>query len=105
MKQHLFKSLRSHGFAGPACAAAGLVLMIAASPALAQDGQHMMGEHSQGMMGSDDGQVMMGNTTGQGMMNDGDHRNDMMGADGHMMGNSSHDMMSNDHGMRGRDDQ
>jgi hypothetical protein len=48
---------------------------------------------------------MMGDTTGQGMMNDGDHGQEMMGADDHMMGNYSHHMTSNDHGMHGRDRQ
>jgi hypothetical protein len=105
MKQHLFKTLHQQSLAGMACAAVGLVLMITASPALAQDGQHMMGDHAQGMMGNATGQAMMGSDHGQGMMNGHNHRQGMMGADGHMMGSDNYRMMSNDHGMRGRDDQ
>jgi Spy/CpxP family protein refolding chaperone len=43
------------------------VLALAASPALAQNDGHMMGDH------------------GQGMMDDGDHGQGMMGNDGHGM--------------------
>ena len=95
--QYLFKMLYPYGLATTACAAAGLVLMITASPAMAQDGQHMMGEHSQGMMG---------NMPGQGIMDDSDHRQEMMmGADGNMMGHDNHHMTTNDRSMRGRDGQ
>ena len=75
-------------------------LATAASPALAQTDQHMMGDHGQGMMGGDDhGQGMMGNDDhGQGMMDDGDHGNGTMGDHGQ-------GMMGNDHGMSGQDGQ
>lgn len=105
MKQHFFKTTSPRGFAGLASAAAGLTLMITAPTALAQDGRHMLGEHSQGMMGTPAGHGMMGDTTGQGMMNNGDHSQEMMGADDHMMGNDSHHMTGNSHGMHGPDRQ
>ena len=105
MKQHLFKTSHPRGRATRVFAAAGFVLLVTASLAMAQDGQHMMGEHSQGMMGNKTGQGMMGNATGQGMTKDGDHRQEMMGADGHMMDTDNHHMTRNDHGTHGRDRQ
>jgi hypothetical protein len=53
------------------------VLALAASPALAQNDGHMMGDHGQGMMGDND--------HNKSMMDDGDHGQGMMGNDGHGM--------------------
>ena len=105
MKQHPFQSSHSYGVASWACAAIGLALTIAASPALARDSTPMMGEHSQGMMDDHHGQAMIGNANSQDMTKDDDHRAGMMDAGGHMTGNSSHHMTNGDSGMRGRNGQ
>ncbi len=57
--------------------AAGLTLIVAAMPALAQQGgssnqgENMMGGQGQNMMGNGQGQNMMGNGQGQNMMGGG----------------------------------
>jgi hypothetical protein len=79
------------------------VLALAASPALAQNDGHMMGDHDQGMMGDND--------HSKGLMDDGDHGQGMMGDDGHGQGMDDGDhgqgMMGDDdgHGMTDHHDQ
>jgi Spy/CpxP family protein refolding chaperone len=63
--------------------AACMALTMTAVPALAQNGQNMMGDHNQGMMNDGDhGQGTMGN--GGHMMGDEDHGQGTMGNGGHM---------------------
>jgi hypothetical protein len=54
-------------------------LAIISSPALAQGGQHMMGNNGQGMMSGDDHTQHMMGINGQGMMGGDDHAQHMMG--------------------------
>jgi hypothetical protein len=80
--------------------AVSTALAVISSSALAQGGQHMKGEHNQGMMDGDDhGQGMMGKN-GQGMMGGEEHGQGMMSGDDH-----GQHMMGNDDGPKGQDSQ